>query len=200
MAAAWLLAAYGGPPPRELAVQQRHESNWDAVMSLAGSELPVRTSSVGRLFDAVAALCGVRATVNYEGQAAIGLEQRADASAAGSYRLPFRDGELVGAEIIRQVVADLEAGVTPPVIATRLHRGLADGTADACRQLRAMTGCGTVALSGGVFQNALLLELLEDRLQDDGFRVLTHRRIPPNDGGISLGQVAVAAALDVTCS
>jgi hydrogenase maturation protein HypF len=97
-------------------------------------------------------------------------------------------------------VADLAAGTPTPVIATRLHRGLADGTANACRQLREMTGCWTVALSGGVFQNALLLELLDDRLQDDGFRVLTHRRVPPNDGGISLGQVAVAAAIDVTCS
>jgi hydrogenase maturation protein HypF len=200
MAAAWLLTAYDGQPPRDLAVQHRHEANWDAVMSLAGSDLPVRTSSVGRLFDAVAALCGVRDTVNYEGQAAIGLEQRADPSAAGSYLLPFRAGKLLGTEIIRQVVADLEAGIAAPVIATRLHRGLADGTANACRELRDMTGCGTVALSGGVFQNALLLELLEDRLQDDGFRVLTHRRIPPNDGGISLGQVAVAAALDLTCS
>jgi hydrogenase maturation protein HypF len=200
MAASWLLAAYDGRPPGELAVQRRHEASWDAVTSLAGSALPIRTSSVGRLFDAVAALCGVRDTVNYEGQAAIGLEQRADPNATGSYLLRFRGGRLEGAELIRQVVDDLQAGTAPPVISIRLHRGLADGTASACRQLRAMTGCGTVALTGGVFQNALLVELLEDRLQDDGFRVLTHRRIPPNDGGISLGQVAVAAALDLTCS
>ena len=200
MAVAWLVAAYDGQPPFDLAVRRRQAHRWAAVASLAGSALPILTSSVGRLFDAVAALCGVRDTVNYEGQAAIGLEQRADVHAAGSYRLPFREGKLIGTDLIRQVVEDLRAGIEAPVIAARLHRGIASGTADACRQLRDRTGCGTVALSGGVFQNALLVELLEQRLHADGFRVLTHHRVPPNDGGISLGQVAVASALDLTCS
>jgi hydrogenase maturation protein HypF len=103
---------------------------------------------------------------------------------------------LAGADLVRAVVEDLEAGVAAPLIAARFHNGLAAATVAACSALREETGLGTVALSGGVFQNLLLLERTVAGLEGRGFRVLTHSRVPPNDGGISLGQAAVASARD----
>jgi hydrogenase maturation protein HypF len=88
------------------------------------------------------------------------------------------------------------AGVAAPLVAARFHNGLAGATVAACQQLRDTTGLGTAALSGGVFQNMLLLERTVAALEQEGFRVLVHSRVPPNDGGISLGQAAVAAARD----
>ena len=94
------------------------------------------------------------------------------------------------------MVEDLEAGVAAPLIAARFHNGLAGATVAACDALRDATGLGTVALSGGVFQNMLLLERTVAALEERGFRVLVHSRVPPNDAGISLGQAAVAGARD----
>jgi hydrogenase maturation protein HypF len=101
---------------------------------------------------------------------------------------------LHGADLVRCVVEDLRAGVPPEVIATRFHHGVSDAIVRICGTLRDTTAVDVVALSGGVFQNVLLLERTVDRLESAGFRVLTHSRVPPNDGGISLGQVAIAAA------
>jgi hydrogenase maturation protein HypF len=94
------------------------------------------------------------------------------------------------------VVADLGAGVAAPVVAARFHNGLADAAVAACRRVREGTGLSMAALSGGVFQNVLLTERVAAGLLHGGFRVLTHSRVPPNDGGISLGQVVVAGARD----
>lgn len=160
------------------------------------------TSSTGRLFDAVAALVGLRDRVNYEGQAAIELEQLAwRAPAAGwdaSSGYPARvDGPLLrGTDLVRGVLTDIGSGVETSIIAARFHSGLIDLLARAADAARALTGLGTVALSGGVFQNALLLAGLCDSLEARGFEVLTHSRVPPNDAGISLGQVTVAIARD----
>ena len=178
---------------------------------------------MGRLFDAVAALVGVRDTVNYEGQAAIELEQAADESAAApdgaapnpresvqiggrmsrsgppnGYPARTSGGLLYGSDLIRGVVADLRAGVEVPLIAARFHAGLSDLLTRAAVDACATTGLDTVALSGGVFQNVLLLRLLTADLDAAGLRVLTHSRVPPNDAGVSLGQVAVAAARDAS--
>ena len=101
---------------------------------------------------------------------------------------------LAGSDLVRAVVEDLEAGVPVPLVAARFHNGLAGATVAACQALRDDSGLGTVALSGGVFQNMLLLERTVAGLEQTGFRVLVHSRVPPNDGGISLGQAAVAAA------
>jgi hydrogenase maturation protein HypF len=158
------------------------------------------TSSAGRLFDAVAAILGVRDAVNYEGQAAVELEQLADPAERAAY--PARitgtgsGAELVlaGTDLVRAAVEDLDAGVAPPLVAARFHNGLAAATVAACRGVRGATGLEAVALSGGVFQNLLLLERVVAGLEADGFRVLVHSRVPPNDGGISLGQAAVAGA------
>jgi hydrogenase maturation protein HypF len=201
MAAAYLDAAFEGATPDGLPLLRRHEDRWTGVVSMArkGVSAPL-TSSAGRLFDAVAAVLGVRDTVSYEGQAAIELEQLADPGELGAYPLDIEPTggtlHLQGAALIRAVVADQAAGTPPPLIAARFHNSLAAGVAAVCRRLRAERGLDTVALSGGVFQNLLLLGRCGDALEEAGFRVLLHGRVPPNDGGISLGQAAVAGALD----
>jgi len=202
MAAAWLDAAFGGQVPERLAVAGRHRDRWDQVLALARSATASpSTSSAGRLFDAVAAILGVRDAVNYEGQAAVELEQLADPAERSAY--PARvdragDGplRLAGTDLVRAVVEDLEAGAAAPLIAARFHNGLADATVTACGALGDASGLRTVALSGGVFQNTLLLERTVAGLEGRGFRVLVHSRVPPNDAGISLGQAVVAGARD----
>ncbi len=200
MAAAYLDAAYPDGPPAGLAVARRNERRWDNVIALGrrGINSPV-TSSAGRLFDAVAAILGVRDLVNYEGQAAIELEQLADPAEPGCYQAGITGGSpllVSGADLINAVVGDLTAGVDPGVISARFHHGVAALIEAACLLLRERHRLGTVALSGGVFQNVLLLERTVGRLEGSGFRVLVHSRVPCNDGGISFGQAAVAAARD----
>ncbi|MFD1939978.1 MULTISPECIES: carbamoyltransferase HypF [Nonomuraea] len=200
MAAAHLDAAYEGDPPAGLDVVRRNAERWQAVVALArrGVSAPL-TSSMGRLFDAVATIVGARDAITYEGQAAIELEQLADPEERGAYgcRLAGEEPFVVpGAELVRAVVEDLRSGVDRAVIAARFHNAIAHAVADGCARLRQAHGLGTVALSGGVFQNLLLLGRATDLLEQRGFRVLTHHRVPPNDGGISLGQAAVAAARD----
>jgi hydrogenase maturation protein HypF len=198
MAAAYLSAAYPDGPPGSLDVARRNAGRWDDVLAVArsGVNSPL-TSSAGRLFDAAAAIIGVRDAINYEGQAAIELEQLADRSEAAAYPCGIAEGgqlRLAGADLIRAVADDIRAGVERPVVAARFHHGVAHAIARTCALLRSRCGLGVVALSGGVFQNLLLLERTVSRLEADGFRVLVHSRVPPNDGGISLGQVAVASA------
>ncbi len=196
MAAAYLDAAYAGAPPADLDVLRRNESRWTDVLAVArtGTNSPP-TSSAGRLFDAVSALLGLRDTINYEGQAAVELEQLADPAERGGYLAAVGD-TVTGADLVRAAAEELRAGVAPELIAARFHNGVVDAIVRMCVRLRDTTGVATVALSGGVFQNLLLLNGCVDRLTATGFTVLTHRRVPTNDGGISLGQAAVAAARD----
>jgi hydrogenase maturation protein HypF len=208
MAAAYLDAAYAADVPAALEVMGRNAGRWRDVVTMArrGINAPP-TSSAGRLFDAVAALLGVRDTINYEGQAAVELEQRADPAERGAYRASVGPGaagpggeagplRIRGADLVRAAAEDLLAGAAPPVVAARFHRGVAAAIAEVCAALRERSGLVTVALSGGVFQNLLLLGQVVDLLEESGFRVLTHARVPPNDGGISLGQAVVAGARD----
>lgn len=192
MAAAYL----GSAAPQDLI--QRNAKHWDAVLAMAARKVnSPMTSSAGRLFDVVAAILGIRDSINYEGQAAVELEQRADLTELGSYSATISEGsplQVHGVDLVRAVMADLRAGVAPEAIATRFHHGLADTIVRVCLMLRDITGVDVAALSGGVFQNVLLLERTVATLENAGFRVLTHCRVPPNDAGISLGQVAVAAA------
>ncbi len=194
MAAAYLQVAYGEELPTGLEVALRHADRWAPVQAMAarGVNAPL-TSSAGRLFDAVSALIGVRDEVSFEGQAAIELEQRVDRAEAGSYPMGVRDGLLLGRDLIRAVVHDLRRGAGVPTIAARFHRGFAAATVQAAAAAARGHGLDTVALSGGVFQNVVLLNLVIDGLERAGLRVLTHAQVPCNDGGISLGQVAVAA-------
>jgi hydrogenase maturation protein HypF len=202
MAAAYLRAAgYRDVPAAAAALAARQGQRWAQLGALLDSGLNAPpTSSAGRLFDAVAALLGLRDRVSYEGQAAIELERRVDHAETGRY--PARlDGELIhGADLVAAVLADLAEGVPTGAVAARFHNGVVDVLARACAAVRDGEGPGrgldTVALSGGVFQNVVLTRRLAARLRADGFAVLTHHRVPPNDAGISLGQVAVAAARD----
>jgi hydrogenase maturation protein HypF len=202
MALAHLDAAYEGDPPAGLEVVARQGRRWEQVRSVAraGVNAPL-TSSAGRLFDAVSSLLGVRDVVTYEGQAAIELEHVADPGETGTYAVPVSNDAVariqVGA-LVRAVTADLVHGTPVPVLAARFHNALADVVVDVCGRVRDLQGLSTVALSGGVFQNSLLLCRCLDRLEGAGFAVLTHRQVPPNDGGISLGQAAVAVELQRT--
>jgi hydrogenase maturation protein HypF len=155
----------------------------------------VPTSSAGRLFDAVASLAGVRQETSFEGQAAMELEAASMVEGEEPYSLPVTGGELLELDVrllIAAVVADLDAGASAARVGGRFHLALAEGVADACRRVRERTRLATVALSGGCFQSRLLTELAVARLQTDGFEVLLHARVPPGDGGIALGQAAVA--------
>jgi hydrogenase maturation protein HypF len=165
-------------------------------MARRGINAPL-TSSAGRLFDAIAALLGVRDQVNYEGQAAIELEQLASPGEAGSYPVRTSGADVLrvhGTDLVRAVANDIAAGVDAGIIAARFHNSVADMIIKTCEELRERSGLGTVALSGGVFQNARLVASVVGRLEERGFAVLTHSRVPCNDGGISLGQAVVAAA------
>ena len=180
---------------------RRSEAELAAVAGLCAGGRSLVTSSMGRLFDAVAALCGLADSVSYDGQAAVRLEQAA-AVTDRSYRWDPPDPRPHGAPIridpaavMAAVVEDAMAGVDPAVIAGAFHTGLAHMIVEVCARLRDDTGVEIAALSGGVFQNRLLVELTVPLLETAGFEVLLHSQVPPNDGGISLGQVAVGRAL-----
>ncbi len=202
MACAWLEHACGDANempslPSTLADRVTPE-RWETITRLARSELAPLTSSAGRLFDAVAALCGVRATVTYEGQASIELEGAVDHAERGEYAIAVesRGGvlELDPRAAVFAVVSERAAGVSIGAVAARFHTGIAHATALACERIAEARGLNTVVLSGGVFQNRVLLELTIAKLRQAGLRVLVPERLPPGDGGISYGQAAVAAA------
>jgi hydrogenase maturation protein HypF len=154
-------------------------------------------SSCGRLFDAVAALTGLRNSMTYEGQAAIELEGVAE---RGRCREPYpfgidrTDGSLVldWRPAVQGIVDDLLADRSQADIAATFHHSLAVAAAAVCREIRSSSGLERVVLSGGVFQNRLLSEEMVTLLEIDGFRVYTHRLVPPNDGGLALGQAMIA--------
>jgi hydrogenase maturation protein HypF len=145
---------------------------------------------VGRLFDAVAAILGIRESIDYEGQAAVELEQHAIASETSFHAVNSDPAEVLllrGTDLVRAVVEDLRDNVPIGIIAARFNNTLAQMIAETCGIVRSRAGQNTVALSGGVFQNMLLL--------DRTVRTL-HHNVPTNDGGISLGQAAIAVARD----
>ena len=202
MAAAFLQTAYGEAMMElDLAfVERLDRAAWRRLHRAAerGLNAPP-TSSAGRLFDAVASLLGVRDRVDFEAQAAMELEALAKAEADRLYPvgLEDRDGRLVvrTSDIIRGVVEDLLNGEETGRISSRFHATLAEVIVRTCHLLRRRSGLDRVALSGGVFQNVSLLRLAVDRLERTGFHVYTHHQVPPNDGGLALGQAAIAARL-----
>ena len=201
MAAAYLFAAYGEKFQETAHQLGLHfpDLTWRVLhRQLATGWHSPQTTSAGRLFDAVAAAAGICRQRTYEGQPALELEMAADPEEAGWYyaKVHQSKGTLIldTLNIFRGVVEDCLAGRDRAVIAARFHRSLAEGLMQMCIMIRERTGLNLVALSGGVFQNALLAFPLKAGLAQQGFEVLTHRLVPPNDGGISLGQAAIAAA------
>ncbi len=179
------------------------DERWPSILSIIERQGSLRTTSAGRLFDGVAALLGIRPTVTYEAQAAIELEA---AAASEPLDHPVADGwdalvttgddgctVLDPSPLVAQVVAERDKGTPVPAVAAAFHAGLGKSVAAMARDLAASADVGTVALSGGVFQNARLTEIVERELTASGVEVLVHSRVPPNDGGVSIGQAAVAA-------
>jgi hydrogenase maturation protein HypF len=196
MACSWLTQMRAPLPP---AFEDIPQQRWNMVarMAMTGMGSPA-TSSAGRLFDAVAALCGVRLEVNYEGQAAIEFEALADPAGAEPYPFPLEPSETIilnPRPTIIAILADLASGVPVPTISARFHGALAQVTADACALAAERVGSDLAVLSGGVFQNRLLLRLTATALEQAGLRVLVPEKLPPNDGQIAFGQVAIAAAM-----
>ena len=179
----------GLAPWREVA-----ESHLRAVRGMIAHRVnTVDTSSCGRLFDAVASLVGLRQQINFEGQAAIELEMIAAAGVTDAY--PFAcDGETLDFRpAIARIVAEVRGGTPSAVIAARFHNTAADAVVDACRRLRAAEKLNRVCLSGGTFQNMKLLMRTLAGLRRLDFEVYLHAQVPPNDGGIALGQAVIAS-------
>ncbi len=154
------------------------------------------TSSIGRLFDAVSSILGIRSSINYQGQAAIELEMTAKEDVDDFYK--FEITKSVNTHIIdpkktiESIVEDIKKGIDREIISGKFHKGLAEMIVDVSNLLREETGINKVCLSGGVFQNIVLRSEATKRLKKENFKVYNHNKLPPNDGGISAGQVAIA--------
>jgi hydrogenase maturation protein HypF len=197
--------------PARIALAQLWQAGllWDedlpAVKFLCGDDLTLlrsmlehqincpQTSSMGRLFDAVAALAGVRGEVNYEGQAAIEFEALTDPSEKAAYEFDFDGSSLKARNVLQSVIADLRAGKSISIISAKFHNGLANTILQVCKSARLQFSLNEVALSGGVWQNMTLLRKTIPLLERSGFEVLIHRQVPANDGGIALGQAVIAS-------
>jgi hydrogenase maturation protein HypF len=202
MAAVWLDRAIG-PAAVERALADVDPTVRGAVLDLAHRPATLRTTSIGRLFDAVASLLGGRRRVSYEAQAAIELEalartvERREAPAyAGTISLlDGEDGALLldPSALVARVASDRERGTPPAAIAAGFHEAIGRAAADLAIAVAERRGLDTVALTGGVFQNVRLTEVVDEALSRAGLTVLVHHTLPPNDGAISVGQAAVAA-------
>ena len=181
------------------------QDRWDHVSDVEFNAVEqrlsrsVRTSSMGRLFDAVAAMLGLRHTISYQGQAAMELESLASqcksCSQNDNYLFAMNDTEPLEIDwrpLVASIHRDILSGRSPPAIAGGFHHAVARMIRDVCLRLRNRWSIHTVGLSGGVFQNAILSSLAQQQLEDAGFQTLVHQQTPPNDGGLSFGQALVA--------
>ncbi|HEY4452114.1 MAG TPA: carbamoyltransferase HypF [Solirubrobacteraceae bacterium] len=202
MACAWLAAA-GDERERDPQIPRAlrgrvPERSWQQVCRLLASGVrSPSTTSMGRLFDAVGALCGLRERVNYEGQAAIELEAACDPAERGAYPIALREQDeritIDPRETIAAILADLAAGTSLGAVATRFHGAIAAGTVQALSRAADASATELVVLCGGVFQNRRLLETTLAGLHTEGLRAIVPERLPLGDGAISYGQAAVAA-------
>jgi hydrogenase maturation protein HypF len=202
MALSWAHTALGADTASEYG--KGIDERWPVVLAMVERPETILTSSAGRLFDAVAALCGLRPRVTYEAQAAIELEAAAAGVPVGDAPGWDVDTAVDGASgltvvdpspLVARVVAERRRGTGVDEIAAAFHDGLGREVAATAVALATDNGLDTVALSGGVFQNARLTEVVARRVAEAGVRVLVHRLLPPNDGAISVGQAAIAARL-----
>ncbi len=211
VARSYLLDTFGvipaGPPWDQMASPERLRIV-DTMLQRRVNTIP--TSSAGRLFDAVASLIGLRHSVSFEGQAAMMLEAVAQDSydkpaspAPYSFEIVTNSArsavqsvpdpaDLDFRPMIREILEDLARGESQSRIAARFHATMVAAIAAVCRRMREILGLDRICLSGGCFQNALLLQGCVETLRGEGFQVFTHREVPANDGGISLGQAAIA--------
>jgi len=156
------------------------------------------TSSCGRLFDAASSLIGIRDEISYEGQAAMELESFCASGIKERYKFRiYKEGEefiIDPQEIFIDIIKDLKEGIGKKVMAAKFHNTVAEFTLNLCGRIKKNTGINKIALSGGVFQNRYLTEKIISLLEKDDFQVYIQRKVPPNDGGISLGQAVVAGS------
>jgi len=197
VALAYLRDTFGaGALPQLPLFESVGERQWRIVDRMIARGInTVPTSSCGRLFDAVAAIAGLRQETNYEGQAAIELEMAAADGVEESYGFEIEGDSVDVRPAIQAIVRDLHSGVPAAVISAKFHNTLAAIVVDVCRALRAQERLRRVCLSGGTFQNFTLVKGAVRRLRAAGFEVFLHAEVPPNDGGLALGQAAVANAL-----
>jgi len=202
MAAVYLERIYGGLEGLAIPfVKGLDLERWAQIRLAVRSQInsPL-CSSTGRLFDAVSAILGIRAIVNYEGQAAIELEQIAEEEENGEYPFEILDenGSIIvdPDPIIGAIVEDLKRKESPAIISTRFHNSIVRVISRMAKKMRQENGLSDIFLSGGVFQNTFLLGKAWDILKEDGFKVHIHQKVPSNDGGISLGQAFHAINLD----
>ncbi|MEE4357434.1 MAG: carbamoyltransferase HypF [Desulfococcaceae bacterium] len=198
MALGYLLDTFGDEYPELPFMKQIAEEKISVIPAMIRRQINCpMTSSLGRFFDGMAALCGIRSTVTFEGQAAMELEMMAGES-AGFYDGEWQSGEtyrIPTAPIVRGIVRDVRNRVPVSEISRKFHNTLIRLFSELCEQIRKDTGLKQVALSGGVFQNVLLSEGMIRSLEQRNFRVFTHHTVPCNDGGISLGQAVAGAAM-----
>ena len=182
------------------------EPGFESTQTLTESELSILinqlkmginspwTSSMGRLFDAVSSILGISQFSTYEGQAAIELESQADPLEEGFYPFSYSGDQIDPTIMWRDLIQDIHNKNSTSAIAAKFHNSIARMVLSTCSSIRISTGCMNVALSGGVWQNMRLLASTIDNLSDAGFKVMIHRQVPTNDGGISLGQIMIASA------
>ena len=198
-AAALLSDVYGGDAPRiarELGLCEGEKLDAQFAMLRAGINC-IRTTSAGRLFDAVSAILGLRRSSTFEGEAAMALEHAAGPDDGPEWKIPFPPAKpfAIGTrDVIRYIVDGRLRGVTAETLAARFHEAAAEMVTAGLLRCREQTGIGRAVLSGGCFQNLRLLRLCVKKLGAAGFDVYTHSQVPPGDGGIALGQAAAAAA------
>jgi hydrogenase maturation protein HypF len=195
-ALSWLNEAFGAQLPGDLPLfRQVPEREVQLVQRMLARHVnTIATSSCGRLFDAVASIIGLRQQATFEGQAAIELEMAAVSGVEQSYSFEV-DGDPARVDVrpmICEVVRDVRRGETAPVIASRFHNTISAVIAEICCRIRKQDHLNRVCLSGGTFQNVYLLERTVRLLRKSGFEVFLHSQVPPNDGGIALGQAVIA--------
>jgi hydrogenase maturation protein HypF len=178
-------------------VKELDRRAWSALRSMVASRVnSPETSSMGRLFDAASSLLGISKVVNYEGQAAVALEAIADPACLESYEFQLADnsGIIRADAIIQNAVADLLDGISPQIISAKFHQAVVNVIVSVARRVRGERQLNRVVLSGGVFQNSFITERVYGKLCAEAFEVFIHSRVPPNDGGIALGQAVIANA------
>jgi hydrogenase maturation protein HypF len=193
----WLRESFGTQLPTDLPIFQQTSARQIELVSrmITRGINTVRTSSCGRLFDAVASMIGLRHEVTFEGQAAIELEMAVQDGIADTYSFDIDSSEPAQIDMrpaIREIVRDLQNNQPVGVIAARFHNTIAAVIAEMCQRIRASEKLNRVCLTGGTFQNMYLLEHTVALLRKLGFEVFIHSAVPPNDGGIALGQAVIA--------